>query len=662
MGVVPPLVLPALSELHLHRNNFTELAGGVFDGLPSIRTVNLRLNPELRDIAAGVFNTSVAANATAVVGLMMEGAQSACTKNGTGQVVCDCAEGYEHQDGHADTCGPKDCGATIPDFDVNAVGQPCTQTTYQSTCVAACRLGFAAVSNTTTPTTFTCGRKGEWEGALECSPVACPSSIPLNSTTHIEASVCLDRRFGGAPCNVSCESGFVPAGTGTGSFACGTDGQWTIDPGYVCGRARCPNGTGAIVGLDHRASQTSCPAQNGSSVTVCNATCNPGSSGIPRTYFCDVTGRWVPGDANQTAGLAINCAGTPCNRSGPALADPNAVAFCRGDTTFGGDECIVSCRPGYVPVGRASGGGGSCGGDECATCGANGQWTVSTLTCQPVQCPTSLANEMQALNRSGLVEPVSCSATAFSSECSVSCIRGYSPRNVPFRCDVTGSNRGVWFGEIFCERVDCGRLSSFPFDPRATLVESRSCAAGAEFDPALGVCSNTTIFDAAAPPRRALRCLSSGGYFVEDRTVECTADGWALAPSAVPAHAGLNISSFCRLGCGSTVPTNGANFEQCSGDLGVGATCSPRCVGVPSVTATFSCSSSGEWVETTSTAVDRGSADAATHPAGGGRGGWRGKQCRAGRAGDCDPNHRRHPPRAGGALLLRVPAMRGAGV
>lgn len=595
---VPALVLPQLTRLYLHRNLFTILPAGAFDGLTQIQELHLEINADIRDIALGSLNTSIATSATPFIGLRMDGCNSSCVKTAN-QVVCACAEGFEHLPGRTDGCRPVDCGSVVAPLDPNAVSN-CTTTLFESVCQVSCQPGFAPASPSASGT-FTCGAKGLWEGSLECTPVTCPDTIPLNSTGNYSGNCRADPRFGGLPCNVTCEPGFVPAGTGSNLFLCGADGQWQIDPNFSCS---IPNCSTAIDDIDPRANETRCPEQSSSGVTLCTARCNNGFFGEDRTYFCGDNGRWLPGDAQRNPGVAISCAGTPCNRSGPVVRDLNAFARCRGDNSFGGDDCIVSCRSGYIPIGRPSGSGGSCRGDECSACGANGQWSPSTLTCQPVQCSSSMANEMQVLNVSGLIDPISCSTRTFGDGCNASCTRGFVPKNVSFRCDVTSSNTGVWFGDISCAPFDCGEISSFPFDSRASIVQNRNCSGtNLAFDPIASQCSDRTLFNASNTPHRSLRCQSLGGHFTEDRIVECTPEGWQLAPSSQTSHIGRNIFSFCRRDCGPEVSVNGPQFEPCVGDTGEGATCSPRCTTFPNVVSSFTCSSIGVWEETTSTAA-----------------------------------------------------------
>jgi hypothetical protein len=224
---------------------------------------------------------------------------------------------------------------------------------------------------------------------------------------------------------------------------------------------------------------------------------------------------------------------------------------------------------------------------------------------------------MQVLNSTGLVDPTSCPSREFGAGCQVSCIRGFVPKNVTFQCDVTSSNTGVWFGDITCTPFNCGPISNFQFDSRATVVGSRNCTGTAlSFNPVTRQCTANTLFSATSPPHRALRCQSLGGFFTEDRVVECAPDGWILAASSQASHSGRTIASFCRRNCGAFVPINGQHFASCLGDTGAGATCSPQCTTNANVSASFTCSAAGLWVESTSTAslCVRPPTDAPTQP------------------------------------------------
>ena len=67
---------------------------------------------------------------------------------------------------------------------------------------------------------------------------------------------------------------------------------------------------------------------------------------IAKPYDCKADGRWGPGVLGD-----LDCKGARCGKN-PATLNPDTVARCLGDVTFGGDDCGISCKSGYVPTGE----------------------------------------------------------------------------------------------------------------------------------------------------------------------------------------------------------------------------------------------------------------------------------------------------------------------
>ena len=67
-----------------------------------------------------------------------------------------------------------------------------------------------------------------------------------------------------------------------------------------------------------------------------------------------------------------------CGRTIPGL-NQFATARCRGDTSFGGDNCVASCLPGYD------------GPIATYVCNAQGQWkSPFPISCKPTSCSPSV--------------------------------------------------------------------------------------------------------------------------------------------------------------------------------------------------------------------------------------------------------------------------------
>ena len=115
---------------------------------------------------------------------------------------------------------------------------------------------------------------------------------------------------------------------------------------------------------------------NSSFNQTCNVRCKAGFVGggdSGASYVCGPEGKWVGN---------LVCSGVQCGRTVPNL-DPNAVARCRGDTSFGGNVCTSRCRPGYD------------GNVSSYTCSQQGVWTtLLPTTCVPVECPATVDAEL----------------------------------------------------------------------------------------------------------------------------------------------------------------------------------------------------------------------------------------------------------------------------
>jgi len=137
-------------------------------------------------------------------------------------------------------------------------------------------------------------------------------------------------------------------------------------------------------------------------------------------YKCDESGSWRPENSVQTCGSVVDTAGLL------------AVSNCASSED--GDQCAVSCRPGYE------------GETKDYIC-RNGVWTFleSPLECSPVTC--SSLNLAYAEN--------ACTNFSYQSICVTTCEAGYVGDSQQYVC----GEDGTWdsFGEeIECVPVDCG--------------------------------------------------------------------------------------------------------------------------------------------------------------------------------------------------------------
>eukprot|EP00041_Stephanoeca_diplocostata_P030953 m.949637 g.949637 ORF g.949637 m.949637 type:complete len:973 (-) comp23856_c0_seq1:77-2995(-) len=603
LTAVPPLAQTTLEELFLQRNHITMLRDGTFNALTSLRELHLEINSNLRRIEENVFNPALAVTSSLTV-LRMIGSPSHCVKR-AGAVQCMCAEGYvsvsvdDSTPAGAHFCVPNDCGTSIPGLATMNAEADCTTTQFNESCTAECVLGFFGSSGH-----FTCGADGQWAGEMSCTRVTCGAGF-TNATAKYSAS-CGDAVGYGQSCTATCIAGHTPTPGTSADFLCTVDStSASTGVGVYEGNLTCdPKDCGSnIPGLNQFAVYAAAPANCTGNTRYggdpCTIGCQSGFGDDSVTYTCGESGVWIAG--TDAAPLPpIQCIGEPCPVGGPVPIDPNAIAKCRGNIAVGGDACEISCKLGYqstasTPVSA------DCYGDECVECNPSPlAWEPSQLQCERLTCTDGM-EDIVAILDPFVNRTISCgqgpsSPPRFQDTCNISCVYGYVPKDVPFKCDATAANSGLWVGDIQCSRYDCGS-ASVGSDPRATVVSS-TCVDGGEYDPSLRNCSNDTRWDAATPAQRVLRCdgMNDGvPLFTEDREVTCTPFGWTLEPeSAIAVDDEFSFAHFCRADCGSVV---GQYFEECTGDTGYGSSCTAQCESFPQYTANFTCTVNGTWQE-----------------------------------------------------------------
>ena len=225
--------------------------------------------------------------------------------------------------------------------------------------------------------------------------------------------------------------------------------------------------------------------------TGCNVTCNAGYAGGPELFNCTAFGYWNG---------SIGCTPVDCKNNFEANLDAlNAQATCSGNTAYGGDPCLVDCKPGF-------GQGGKKRPPVPYTCGANGKWQGS-ISCSTLRCEFAIDD----LDPNALAF---CLDTSFGAKCRATCRSGYTGdggSGVDFVC----GNEGRWVGSLTCSSVQCGRsIPTLPANAEAkcrgdTSYRGDDCVARCK----PGFSGGVTTYE-----------CSSAGFWFTRQPLTCT--GW----------------------------------------------------------------------------------------------------------------------------------------
>lgn len=390
---------------------------------------------------------------------------------------------------------------------------------------------------------FTCEASGSLTGpSIDCRAKDCNFFIPGLDRNARGNCIGLDTTFGGEPCVAVCNPNYLPVeGRGDGVYVCNSDGVWT--GGLECALADC----GAfILDLDENAS-ADCAA--GGAVTTfggdnCTASCNPGYDGGSAMFVCDGLGRWQG---------ELSCEAKDCGNVVNSV--PNSVSDCSlGDTTFGGDSCVVECEVGFE----------STAGDGVFTCNTDGEWE-GELTCTLVDCGEAPAN----LDENASFE---CEDTTFGNQCSASCNFGYNVE-AGTGTHVCGAD-GNWAGSLQCKRVSCGNLGDVIAANTVVASEDAACLFN------LNSCLSASV--SCAP---GYEPVSGDGEYTCGLNGQWTGELRCRRKN-------------CGVGLGDALDEN-ASHQICVRSLfgdGCRASCNPGYVRVEGTSPDFTCGADGAWV------------------------------------------------------------------
>ncbi|XP_038660094.1 sushi, von Willebrand factor type A, EGF and pentraxin domain-containing protein 1 isoform X3 [Scyliorhinus canicula] len=325
---------------------------------------------------------------------------------GNGTSICSAQGQWE---GANLECEAVDCKS--PPVLLNTVSYRAVNTTYGSTVVYYCQVGYVRVRGNNTSI---CSALGQWEGAnLECDVVDCRSPPALLDTVPYPP---VNRTYGSAVV-YHCQVGYVRV-RGNDTSICSAQGQWE-GANLECTAIDCGSPPALLNTVSHPPVNTT----YGSAVVY---HCQVGYEGVRGndTSICSAQGQWE--------GANLECEAVECG-SPPALQD--TVQYPPRSTTYGG-TAAYQCQVGYFhPRGNAT-----------LTCSAQGRWEGANLECKVVDCksPPALLNTLSY----PLVTTIYGSAVVYHCQVGYVRVRG----NDTSIC----SAQGQWEGaNLECEAIAC---------------------------------------------------------------------------------------------------------------------------------------------------------------------------------------------------------------
>uniref|UniRef100_A0A4W3IL74 Sushi domain-containing protein n=1 Tax=Callorhinchus milii TaxID=7868 RepID=A0A4W3IL74_CALMI len=254
-------------------------------------------------------------------------------------------------------CITVDCG--LPPNIQNTGWHLPDNTTYGSTAVYRCEIGYGAVSGNDTSV---CSARGQWEGAsLQCKAVDCGSPPGVPNTEWYPQH---DTVYG-SKAVYRCKDGYVLF-KGEVTSICSARGQWE-GANLQCTEVDC----GSPPAIPNTKRYHTGNTTYGSTAVY---KCEIGYMAVSGndTSVCSARGQWK--------GASLQCTAVDCG-SPPAV--PKTGWYLLGNTTYG-NTAVYRCEIGYVAV----------SGNDTSICSARGQWEGASLQCTEVDCgsPPAIPN------------------------------------------------------------------------------------------------------------------------------------------------------------------------------------------------------------------------------------------------------------------------------
>uniref|UniRef100_A0A4W3I254 Sushi domain-containing protein n=1 Tax=Callorhinchus milii TaxID=7868 RepID=A0A4W3I254_CALMI len=246
-------------------------------------------------------------------------------------------------------CITVDCG--LPPNIQNTGWHLPDNTTYGSTAVYRCEIGYGAVSGNDTSV---CSARGQWEGAsLQCKAVDCGSPPGVPNTEWYPQH---DTVYG-SKAVYRCKDGYVLF-KGEVTSICSARGQWE-GANLQCTEVDC----GSPPAIPNTKRYHTGNTTYGSTAVY---KCEIGYMAVSGndTSVCSARGQWK--------GASLQCTAVDCG-SPPAV--PKTGWYLLGNTTYG-NTAVYRCEIGYVAV----------SGNDTSICSARGQWEGASLQCTELDC------------------------------------------------------------------------------------------------------------------------------------------------------------------------------------------------------------------------------------------------------------------------------------
>ena len=325
------------------------------------------------------------------------------------------------------TCIPAHCRALTPP--ANSASTNCTaQIIVSQTCTITCNSGYVI-----TGSRYTCAGTGGGTAALSgsqsCVPMPCTS--PTSSSTY--NIQCSGQVANGGTCLVSCaQSGY----TGSMTMNC-VAGRWMLNsnptnPSVLqCATIPCTAITAGNTGLWNAYTINCSNPGTGGSIPVggrCTLSCSTDRVVGSITRTCLVGPTWTT--------TPLVCTQLPC----PTIQnnpDTDMISQCTSIITPWQGTCALNCTD--TPYSHQG---------EMLQC-TNGYWPVSSLQCNPTQCPEYVTDNQNSCD-SGMV--------ASGSSCTITCYSMYTGTPATVLC-----TDGQWntYQDISCQKMTCNASDLF---------------------------------------------------------------------------------------------------------------------------------------------------------------------------------------------------------
>eukprot|EP01046_Picozoa_sp_COSAG06_P001187 COSAG06_NODE_36_length_30622_cov_18.404869_15_plen_576_part_00 len=361
-----------------------------------------------------------------------------------------------------------------------------------------------------------------------------------------------------------------PATPGTCSCSAGYTGAKCASP-VSCGPAPSPPQSAGCSGEKHYQEQ-------------CTATCGTGWTGgsTSATFTCGADGHYSG---------SLTCERVSC---GPAPSPPQSTG-CNGEKHYQ-EQCTATCGTGWTGGSTTS---------TTFTCGANGHYTGSSLTCERVSCGPA-PSPPQSTGCSG--------QKLFQEHCTATCEDGWTggaaDAHATFTCEADRS----YSGSLNCQKVSCGLA---PTPPHSTGCSGQklfqehctaTCASGwtggtkertftceadgrkksGQYDQDAFSCETISCPTLPPTPENAVSDCDKGGLHHFQDTCQATCkSGWTggdkaasfeCVPNQRESTGHFSGSLTCeKVSCGTAPSPPNSHSADCAGEKKFGDSCTATC-------------------------------------------------------------------------------------